>query len=273
MSSSLRAIQSPFTSIVPDYCTAIVDHTCFEYSILILRQVDLQPSGLQCSQEKRKSLFLTGTCSRLEFIEKDKTARKQLEIHQLHHEKRPWVGLHQRSKHSRWKGATICPICLRAGLHHRSVVGYDTHLKYRQSRGGGIVEDRRQYRRFQTEFDILIQRAAGSSESIRAKMANFSSSGLCALVQDQIEIGEKVAIEVVDARLTGDPIVVGEGEVVYKLSPEEPSAEPFRIGVRFINPDENMIQRLMAAIQAQNFAESRQRMRAQRDEQKRKSFL
>lgn len=135
------------------------------------------------------------------------------------------------------------------------------------------MEDRRKYRRFRAELDIIIKRTTGSPKSIRAKLANFSSSGLCALVQDRIDVGEKVVVEVVDRRLTRDPIVVGEGEVVYKLAPKEPSTKPVRIGVRFENPDEHMVQRLLGAIQARNFAESRQRMRAQRDDQKRKSFL
>jgi hypothetical protein len=120
------------------------------------------------------------------------------------------------------------------------------------------MEDRRKHKRFPAEFDILIKRTTDSSESIRAKMANFSSSGLCALVQARIEVGEKVAIEVVDTRLTRDPIVVGEAEVVYKLAPKEPSTKPLRIGIRFESPDENIVQRLLEAIQARNFAESRQ---------------
>jgi hypothetical protein len=120
------------------------------------------------------------------------------------------------------------------------------------------MQDRRENKRFPAEFDILIKRTTDSSESIRAKMTNFSSLGLCALVQDRIEVGEKVAIEVVDTRLSKDPMVVGQGAVVYTLAPKEPSNKPLRIGVRFESFDENIVQRLLGEIQARNLEESKQ---------------
>lgn len=134
------------------------------------------------------------------------------------------------------------------------------------------MEERRTYRRFRAEFNVLFRRTAESSESIEAKSANLSSFGLRAVVHEQMEVGDKFVIEVVDTSLAGDQLVIGEGEVVRVESPQGPTTKPFIIGIRFINPDESTIQRLLKTIQLRNLAETRQRSRAQRDQKKRESF-
>ena len=134
------------------------------------------------------------------------------------------------------------------------------------------MEERRTYRRFPAQFSVLLRRTAGSSESIEAKSANLSSDGLRAVVHQQMEVGEKFVIEVVDTSIAGDQLVIGEGQVVRVEPPQESTKEPFMIGIRFINPDEPTIQRLLKTIQLRNLAEARQRSRAQRDQKKRKSF-
>jgi hypothetical protein len=134
------------------------------------------------------------------------------------------------------------------------------------------MEERRTYRRFPAQFNVTLRRTAESSESIEAKSANLSSVGLRAVVHEQMEVGEKFVVEVVDTSLAGDQLVIGEGEVVRVESPQGSTTEPFIIGIRFINPDEPTIQRLLKTIQLRNLAEARQRSRNQRDQKKKRSF-
>ena len=134
------------------------------------------------------------------------------------------------------------------------------------------MEERRTYRRFPVEFNVLLRRTAGSSEPIEAKSANLSSLGLRAVVHERMEVGEKFIVEVADTSIVGDKLVIGEGEVVRVESPQQSTTETFKIGIRFINPDESTIQRLLKTIQLRNLAEARQRSRTQRDQKKRKSF-
>ena len=134
------------------------------------------------------------------------------------------------------------------------------------------MEERRTYRRFPAQFSVSFRRTAESSESIEAKSANLSSVGLRAVVHEQMEVGEKFVVEVVDTSLGGDQLVIGEGQVMRVEPPQGSTTEPFIIGIRFINPDEPTIQRLLKTIQLRNLAEARQRSRAQRDKQKRKPF-
>jgi|GEM_PF-4047200 len=134
------------------------------------------------------------------------------------------------------------------------------------------MEERRTYRRFPAQFNVTLRRTTGSSEPIEAKSANLSSLGLRAFVHERVEVGEKFIVEVADTSFAGDQLVIGEGEVVRVESPQESTTDPFKIGIRFIDPDESTIQRLLKTIQLRNLAEARQRSRAQRDQQKRKSF-
>ena len=122
------------------------------------------------------------------------------------------------------------------------------------------MDDRRRYKRLSATCVALLS-ADDPDQRINAQMVDISFSGICVVVQEPLNVGEELTIELHDTGFAAEPMRLGKGEVAYVHSAQPDSALGYKAGIRFTVPDAEVIERLLQRIQTRSLSESRWRQR------------
>jgi c-di-GMP-binding flagellar brake protein YcgR len=122
------------------------------------------------------------------------------------------------------------------------------------------MDDRRRYKRFSATCVALLS-ADDPDQRINAQLVDISFSGICVVVQEPLNVGAELMIELHDTGFAAEPMRLGKGEVLYVDSAQPASAIGRKAGIRFTVPDVEVIERLLQRIQTRSFSESKWRQR------------
>ncbi len=109
------------------------------------------------------------------------------------------------------------------------------------------MEERRQYTRFNDKGNVILRLEYDVSRGIKADLVDISSLGMGVVTQENIEIGTKVAFELMTE--LWDAPVTGEGKVIYIKETEKEGKKVFRIGIDFVKVEEESIRCIINLLQ------------------------
>ncbi|HSB52435.1 MAG TPA: PilZ domain-containing protein [Dissulfurispiraceae bacterium] len=113
------------------------------------------------------------------------------------------------------------------------------------------MSERRSHLRFRAKGFIILKPSGGRLAEVRGSMHDLSFKGIGITAQHEIEVGVRVAVELLDVAPLKGRIAFGDGEVVSVMSLRRGETPLFRICVRFVNVDQTLLQRLLLAIRRQ----------------------
>ena len=109
------------------------------------------------------------------------------------------------------------------------------------------MQERRRYIRFIDAASVILKSEYGSPSSIKADLVDISISGMGMLAQENIEVGTKVAFEII-TKLWDSPIT-GEGKIIYVKQIQKQDKNIFRVGVDFIKIEKETVKCIINVIQ------------------------
>ncbi len=113
------------------------------------------------------------------------------------------------------------------------------------------MSERRSHLRFRANGFIILRPSRGLLAEVKGSMHDLSFKGIGVTAEHAIEVGIRVAIELLDVGPLKGKIALGDGEVVSVMSLRRGETFLFRISVRFVNVDQTLLQRLLLAIRRQ----------------------
>jgi len=132
---------------------------------------------------------------------------------------------------------------------------------------------RRVYERYPVELEVKLRKLEGTSTEIDATVISVSSGGLGIIVGQDLQSGTQVSIEWKNPPFyfNGEPVERGTIVSVVKLEEEDGL---FRLSVKFLDKDSNLIQSLLNWVNMRASMQKRAQLSGKRssDRQKRIKF-
>ncbi len=123
-----------------------------------------------------------------------------------------------------------------------------------------MLQERRAYKRFNSEASLILKPQDGSSRTIMAEINDISFDGMGVHAREEIRCGSSVSFNLV-TKWWHQPII-GEGAVIYTREEKRFETSFFRIGFNFITVDKKAIQHIVNRIQEEICSEVRRREQA-----------
>lgn len=123
--------------------------------------------------------------------------------------------------------------------------------------------ERRAYQRYPVQLDVKLKKLDGSLDEIDAITVNVSFGGLGITVREELQSGTKISIEWPNPKFYYNGVAVVIGAIVDIVKPERERGL-FKIGVKFVDHDSELIQSLLNWIQMQTSIQNRAKAVAKR---------
>ena len=131
------------------------------------------------------------------------------------------------------------------------------------------MDDRRSYQRFPVHLDVKLKKFEGTSVEMDGEVIDVSFRGLGIIVSEELQPGTEVSVEWPDPPFyfAGDAVVRG---TVVSIQRDKGESGPFRLGVKFSDPDSELAQCLLNWVQMEASMQKRAQSVANRFSSKQK---
>jgi hypothetical protein len=131
------------------------------------------------------------------------------------------------------------------------------------------MDDKRQRRRIKADFQVELVPEVQAVAAKAGALEDCSTSGLRVWSESALSRGQCVRVLVRDNRVEGEAMDLGVAEVMWTqaASGVPGSADGSRMGLKFLDPDSDTVQRVFIAAQTQDLSRRRaaERIAAQRN--------
>jgi hypothetical protein len=131
--------------------------------------------------------------------------------------------------------------------------------------------ERRAYQRYPVQFDVKLKKLDETSAEMNATVIDASFGGLGIITSEELQSDTQIAIEWIDPQFYYEGAAVAIGAIVDIVKPEGDGGM-FRLGVKFIDEDSDLIQSLLNWIRMQASMQQRAQAAAKRSSEQRKKI-